>query len=157
MKFRIFVTEPAIASRQSGAALFVALVVIVLVSLLGVSTMKRGSMAEQMGAGHYQSQIALQASESAVESTIGDIGIMQLARLASAATASENVNLSVSGVVAQVTYSFLGNRPAYGWSLDSTGQGASRFVITSLATIPSTGVSTTTQHGVYRINPPTGD
>ena len=142
---------------QQGAALFIALIVVLLVSLLGTTAMKRGAMEEQMGSGHYQKQITFQASESAVEATLADVSLMQSARQAADAWVSQGVNVPLPDIAAEVTYAYVGNRPAIGWSLDSTGQGASSFVITAVGRIVSTGASTTTQHSVYRVNPPSGD
>jgi hypothetical protein len=144
-------------NNQRGAALAVALVIVLLISVLGAATMKRGTMEEMMGAGHYHKQITFQASESAVESTISDVGLLQSARAAANATASQVVSVPFNGVSASVTFAFVGERPALGWSLDSTGGGASSFVITAVGEVLSTGTSTTTQHGVYRVNPPSGN
>ncbi len=143
-----------IRRNQQGAALLVALVIVLLISVLGASTMKRGAMEEKMGAGHYHKQMSFQASESAVESTLSDISLMQSARNAATARVSQDVNVPFPNTSAKVTYAFVGQRPAFGWSLDSTGGGASSFVITAVGEISSTGTSTTTQHGVYRVNPP---
>ena len=146
-----------IRHKQQGAALLVALVIVLLISVLGASTMKRGAMEEKMGAGHYHKQMSFQASESAVESTLADISLMQSARMAANATVSQDVNVTIPNTTAKVTYAFVGERPPFGWSLDSTGGGASSFVITAVGEIPATGTSTTTQHGVYRVNPPSDD
>lgn len=63
--------------REKGAALLVALILLVLMSLLGVSALRSGSLEERMAGNTYDRSISFQAAESALreaESTIEAAG-----------------------------------------------------------------------------------
>ena len=52
--------------RQSGAVLFVSLILLLVLTLIGVTAMKTTSMQEKMAASHRQRAIAMQAAEAAI-------------------------------------------------------------------------------------------
>ena len=54
-------------SNENGATLVVALIMLVLISLIGVSSLKSASVVERMSANDHQKNITFQASESAAE------------------------------------------------------------------------------------------
>ena len=63
--------------NQQGATLLVAMVILILVSLIGVTALKNASVEEQMAANLYMKNLTFQASESAVESTINDKDLLR--------------------------------------------------------------------------------
>jgi hypothetical protein len=141
-------------NSERGATLFVALVLLVLISLLGVGALKNASVEEQMSANLYQKNIAFQASESAVEATLGNDTLISQTLSANGTPVSQNVPTTVPGVNASVTYSYVGDGPASGFSIgNGSGFSAAHLMITATGSVPAINASTTTVHGVYRVSP----
>ncbi len=139
---------------ERGATLFVALILLVLISLLGVGALKNASVEEQMSANLYQKNIAFQASESAVEATLDDDALISQTLSANGAPVTQNVPTTVPGVNASVTYSYVGDGPASGFSIgNGSGFSAAHLMITATGSVPAINASTTTVHGVYRVSP----
>lgn len=141
------------AHNERGATLFVALIILVIISLLGVTALKNASVEEQMASNLLQKNVTFQASESAVEATIEDMA--NLKSVMQDGQASPITVLPVTGVDASITYALVGDAAAPGFSMGKGGGGftAAHMMITSTGSITATGASTTTVHGVYRIAP----
>ncbi len=134
--------------NQQGVSLLVSMVILILVSLIGVTALKNASVEEQISSNLYQKNVTFQASESAVENTILDNSIISSA-LTSAAPVEEDVTVNVPNTTADVQYMFLGTAPAIGYT-QGVFAGA-RIMITSTA--ESGDTRTRTVHGVVRLVP----
>jgi Tfp pilus assembly protein PilV len=139
---------------ERGATLFVSLVLLVLISLLGVAALKNASVEEQMSANLYQKNIAFQASESAVEATLDNDTLISQTLSANGTPVPLDVPTNVTGVTARVSYSYVGDGPASGFSIgNGSGFSAAHLMITATGDVPAINASTTTVHGVYRVSP----
>lgn len=134
--------------NQQGVSLLVSMVILILISLIGVTALKNASVEEQISSNLYQKNITFQASESAVENTILDNDIISSA-LTSASYVEKGVSVNVPNTKANVQYMFLGTAPAVGYT-QGVFSGA-RIMITSTATSGDT--RTRTVHGVVRLVP----
>lgn len=70
---------PSYKRSQSGAALMVALVLIFMISIMGVSVMRNSNLEHRMASNSIQSSIVFQAAESVVEKTLNDSGALTAA------------------------------------------------------------------------------
>lgn len=133
---------------QRGVSLLVSMVILILVSLIGVTALKNASVEEQISSNLYQKNLTFQASESAVEQTVLDNAIISGA-LTSTGVVTKTVDTDVDHTTANVQYKFLGTAPALGYT-QGVFAGA-RIMITSTA--QSGDTRTRTVHGVVRLVP----
>ena len=89
--------------KQRGVSLLVSMVILILISLIGVTALKNASVEEQISSNLYQKHVTFQASESAVENTIMDNTIISSA-LVSATPIYRNVSGNVPNTSAEVEY-----------------------------------------------------
>lgn len=142
--------------KQNGAALITALVLLIFITLLASVSLKTATLGEQTTRNYQEKVTTFQASESAVDHTIDNLSILKKALLNPGSGVTEEIALNSPNVTSQVTFTYLGTAPITGWTLDATGNGASRYQIKAEGRIPATGARTTTEHGYIRINPPSG-
>lgn len=136
--------------KQQGATLFVALIILVIVSLVGVTAMKNANVEEQMASNLYQKNLTFQASESAVESTINNTTLIQQA-LTSTTPIQQNVTVPIPNTTASVSYASAGSGMAVGSSANLFS--GMRLMITATGEIPDLNARTVTVHGVVRLAP----
>ena len=136
--------------KQQGATLFVALIILVIVSLVGVTAMKNANVEEQMASNLYQKNLTFQASESAVESTINNTSLIQQA-LTSTTPIQQNVPVPIPNTTATVSYASAGSGMAVGSSANLFS--GMRLMITATGSIPALNARTVTVHGVVRLAP----
>lgn len=136
--------------KQQGTTLFVALIILVVVSLIGVTAMKNANIDEQMASNLYQKNLTFQASESAVESTIYDSTLIQQA-ITSNQPVTQAVTVPIPNTTATVSYSAVGSGLAVGSSANLFS--GTRFMITATGEIPDLNARTVTVHGVVRLAP----
>ncbi len=134
--------------HQQGVSLLVSMVILILITLIGVTALKSASVEEQMASNLYQKNVTFQASESAVENTIMNQGILTNT-LSSAGPVSTDVPVNIPNTSASVQYMFVGTGPAIGYT-QGVFSGA-RLMITSTAQNGDT--RTRTVHGVVRLIP----
>ena len=101
--------------KQQGTTLFVALIILVVISLIGVTAMKNANIDEQMASNLYQKNLTFQASESAVESTINDSTLIQQA-ITSNTPVTQAVTVPIPNTTATVSLLSCRIRPG-GWEL----------------------------------------
>lgn len=142
--------QRSLRKEQQGATLFVALIILVVVSLIGVTAMKKASVEEQMSSNLYQKNLTFQASESAVESTINNTTLIAQAMNATAPV-QQAVAVPVPNTTATVSYSSAGSGPAIGSSANLFK--ALRLMITATGEITAMNAKTVTVHGVVRLAP----
>ncbi len=68
-------SQPAYVLKQRGATLLVALVMLIVMTLLGLASIRSTSMQEKMGANLYDRSLAFQAVESALREAESGITI----------------------------------------------------------------------------------
>ena len=90
-------------NKQQGVSLLVSMVILILISLIGVTALKNASVEEQMASNLYQKNLTFQASESAVENTILDNSLVSRA-LTSNLPIEETVAVNVPNTSAEVNY-----------------------------------------------------
>jgi len=137
-------------AKQQGATLFVALIILVLVSLIGVTAMKNANVEEQMASNLYQKNLTFQASESAVESTINNTTLIAQA-MSSNVPIQQNVQVPIPNTTATVSYASAGAGMAVGSSANLFS--GMRLMITATGQIPNLNARTVTVHGVVRLAP----
>lgn len=142
--------------NEKGATLVVALIMLILISLIGVSSLKSASVVEKMSGNDFQKNLTFQASESAAEVALQDNP--QTTANIGQALASGSLNIAITtnlaNVSSTVTYTPAGTGDTFGSSLGDKGFGAQRIMVTSISTLngdPSTQSSTV--HGVVRLVP----
>ncbi|OED36354.1 hypothetical protein AB833_27410 [Chromatiales bacterium (ex Bugula neritina AB1)] len=143
----------SLPKNQQGATLFIALIMLVIISLLGVTALKNASIEEQMSSNLYQKNITFQASESAVESTINNASLISQV-LTSTTPINQTVSVPIPNATANVTYTSTGVGPSIGNSQQFGGQ---RIMITSTGQIAAVNARTVTIHGIVRTVPNLGN
>ena len=136
--------------KQQGTTLLVALIILVVITLIGVTAMKNANIDEQMASNLYQKNLTFQASESAVESTINDSTLIQQA-INSNTPVTQAVTVPIPNTTATVSYSAVGSGLAVGSSANLFS--GTRFMITATGEIPDLNARTVTVHGVVRLAP----
>ncbi|SMF43189.1 type IV pilus assembly protein PilX [Alteromonadaceae bacterium Bs31] len=68
-------TSSGSISKQSGATLIIALIILVIMSMIGISNMQSSTMQERMASNNRQKNLALQAAESALRAAEGDLRV----------------------------------------------------------------------------------
>ena len=143
---------------ERGAALLVAMIMIFLLSLMGVSAMRSANLEQQMAVNAILASDVLQAAESANEVILND-----QTNLVAAFEASDKM-ITVDSPLGEdarfdthVTLRFVGEGNAIGASLDAA-QGASsfdalRYVATGDASIAAVRASRRVEQGAYRNAP----
>ncbi len=132
--------------NQQGVTLLVAMVILILVSLIGVTALKNASVEEQMSANLYQKNLTFQASESAVESTINDKNLQRQV-LTSATSVSSVVPVNIEHTTATVNYKSNGlGAPPNGNSFGAFA--GARIMITSTGESTDSSTRTRTVHGI---------
>jgi len=138
---------------QQGATLIVALILLILISLIGVSTLKSASVVEKMSSADYQKNITFRASESAVDVTLDDALISQVMREDQVVLSQNDININVDNANASVVYTKIpGQGIVLGASINTVA--GNRLMITStgsLAGDPNT--KTRTVHGIVKTGP----
>ena len=144
--------------RQGGAALLVAMVMIFLLSVMGVSSMRSASLEKQMVSNAIQARDVFQAAESSNE-----LALNSSQNLIDAFNATDKVIVldtqirSGINLQSQVTLRYVGEGNATGASLNAM-QGANsfdtlRFVAEGVANIESVKARRRIDQGVTRIVP----
>ena len=132
--------------NQQGATLLVAMVILILVSLIGVTALKNASVEEQMAANLYMMNLTFQASESAVESTINDKDLLR-DTLSNDPPQSKNVAVDLPDTTAQVSYKSNGLSDCTPGNSCGVFAGA-RIMITATGLSTDSSTRTRTVHGV---------
>jgi len=137
--------------KQQGATLMVALILLVLISLLGITSLKSASVVEKMSSNDYQKNITFQASESAVSATLAN-GLEQAASTGVPVPMTD-VDINMQNVRADVTYTpIAGSAAVLGTGFNVAG--GIRVMVTSTGTLTSNpAIRTRTVHGYIRTAP----
>ena len=143
-------------SKQQGAILTVALILLFLLSILGLAVMKTSTLEEKMAANSLHEDIAFQATETIAENAISDVQNMNDAFNATDQTVSASANnVGTTGITATWSLAYTGTGLAPGGSAGIGGSNpvAHRFVVDTTGTIDEANTSSRIIQGFYRIAP----
>ena len=142
-------------SRQSGTALLVAMVMIFMMSVLGITAMRESSLEKRMTTNSVHKSTTFQTAESAT-----DIALNSPEKLSAAFNDNGTIHdiplpASINNEMeSKAQLRFVGSGPPVGFSL-GTGGGfqALRFVAEGTASIDAVQSSSTVHQGAYRTVP----
>lgn len=138
--------------RERGAALMVAMVMIFMLSLMGVSAMRGSSLERRMTDNAVQAETVRQAAESATEVVLNTPGSVADAIAAGSAGVVRVVDLGHAGMTTRVELRHVGSGIAPGTSLGS-GIQASRVTIRGIAEIDGVSAAAAVSQGAYQKAP----
>lgn len=165
------ITHKTHYGRERGTALLVALVMIFMLSIMGISAMRSSTLESRMAANSIQASSAFQAAESSTEIMMNDPANLVLAWTRQAAVPSNNpgtdpnnrVDINTTdqldgddiSMVTDAKMVYVGDGPAPGFSL---GQGNNnfmslRFKANGTGNITAVQASAEVEQGSYRIVP----
>ncbi|VAW73891.1 hypothetical protein MNBD_GAMMA12-3733 [hydrothermal vent metagenome] len=141
-------------SRQSGAVLIMSMLMLLVMTLIGITTMNTATLEEKMSANSMNNNISLQASESAVDAALSDTNNLVLA-LNSSTPISVSTSLGVTGVTSVATIKYLGSTIAPGFSFGNNQGTFStyQFEAEGTGSVPAANATSVTVQGIYRIGP----
>jgi len=144
---------------QRGSALMLALVMIFMLSLMGVSAMRGSTLEKRMATNAIQTQATFQAAESASDLALNARENLTLAYQEGRNNELvlddiEEVNTTI-GLDSRSTLEYVGETLASGWS---TGVGTQSFegllfIASGVSAIPAVRSQSTVEQGAYRIAP----
>lgn len=141
---------PAPPGRQQGVALISALVILVILTILGVTALSTTSLEQRMAVGVQEAQRAFEAAESGLQKTMNTPGAFDL-------YATNESQYSFGSATAEVATDF------HGWSDPPRGSGYSAINFSSAHFKASStgaganGAKTTVEAGMYQITPKLGN
>jgi len=147
-----------LTSRQKGGALLVAMVMIFMLSVMGVSVMRSSTLEKKMAVNAIQSSATFQAAESASNLALNDPGNLSLAHTTGLDTRVvlqiDEVNTGI-GLESRSTLEYVGRRAAEGFSL---GEGSSNFesllfISKGVSAIDTARSQSNVEQGAFRIVP----
>ena len=125
----------SLPNDQRGATLVVALILLILISLIGVSTLKSASVVEKLSSNDYRKNITFRASESAVDTSLTTNDLISQV-IGQPNPITDTIDINIDDATADVTYSSVGEGPVLGASIASSNAIiGERIMITSAATI----------------------
>jgi type IV pilus assembly protein PilX len=134
--------------HQSGAVLIVSLVLLLVLTVIGVTSMRSATLEEKMAANSMNYDITFHAAESAIEKALDDE--TALTQAMDNSTVSVDSDIGDSSITSSATLTYAGPAIIYGNNLTQKGIPASAFDVTGTATRANTGASVTVSQGVKR-------
>lgn len=158
-----FNNRPQQANNQDGGALLVAMIMIFMLSIMGVSSMRGSTLERRMATNSIQTATAFQAAESASEIALNDEDNMTTA-LNNTVASDVNSGILTDDAVIEIAADlqqdigldsksqlrYLGDGPAYGYSTNFI---AYRFEVIGRAEIDAVRADAQVTQGAYRIAP----
>ena len=143
-----------LAHRQSGAVLVISLILLLVLTVIGVTSMRSATLEEKMAANSMNYGVTFHAAESAIENALDDTNSLVQAILTSG-TVAVDLDVGDSSVNSSANVTYLGSGIALGFSLgqNSSAFSSYRFDTTGTATRTNTGASVSVSQGVRRIGP----
>jgi type IV pilus assembly protein PilX len=140
--------------RQSGAVLIISLIILLVLTIIGVTAMRSATLEEKMAANSMNHNVTFHAAESAIENALDDTGSMVQAIL-SGDTVSVDLDIGDSSITSSADITYLGSGIAFGFSLgqNSSAFSSYRFDATGTASRSNNGANVSMSQGVRRIGP----
>ena len=152
------------SARQAGGALLVAMIMIFLLSIMGVSAMQGSTLERRMATNSIQTATTFQGAESTSEIALNDPSLMTQAVNAADMDAvdsgqidnSQVIELEVNllqdiGMESRAGVLYIGDGPAYGFSAGTFK--ALRFVVRGHSEVDAIRADAEVVQGAYRIAP----
>jgi len=143
---------------QRGGALLVAMVMIFMLSIMGVSVMRGSTLEHRMAINAIRSAATFQAAESAANYAINDHAYMTAAQKQGIngrfIVSEDSVNPSVTNLASNSSLSYTGEGMAPGFSSSSVE--AVFYVAQGVSSMTNSGTQSTIEQGAYRIAPGNG-
>lgn len=150
-------------NRQHGGALLVAMILIFMLSIMGVSSMKGATLERRMASNSIQTATTFQNAESTSEMAlnntdnldaalnVADFDAVQNGTLSNTAKIEVQIDLKQDiGIESEATIQYVGYGPAYGYSSNFV---AYRFRVEGRAKIDAIRAEKHVTQGAYRIAP----
>ncbi len=141
-------------SDQKGAALLVSLVFLIVLTMLGITSMRGANMEEKMAANTMFQNMSFQASESAVDYMLDSISTLTQS-INNPDIATYTIPMAPNGQSTAATSSaqvrYLNQSTAEGYSVDKFMN--YQFEIVGTGEVVSANSTSVTSQGVYRIAP----
>ncbi len=136
--------------NERGATLIVALILLILISLIGATSLRSASVAEKMSAANHLKNITFQASESAAAVALSNQALIGNA-IVSGVPQTTVIDVSSTDVSTQVVFTSVGSSPLLNASIGENGFSGQRIMVTATAQLTSDARSTSeTVHGVVQ-------
>ena len=146
--------NPCNNRQQSGAVLFVSLIMLLVLTIIGVTAMRSSTLEEKMAANTMNYGMTFHAAESAIENALDDTNSLVQAILTSD-TITVDLDIGESSITSSADIKYLGSGIAYGYSLgqNSSAFSSYRFDATGTANRTNSGAAVSMSQGVRRIGP----
>ena len=143
--------------NQRGGALLVAMVMIFMLSIMGISSMRGSTLEKRMATNAVETSTTFQTAESSSEIALNTPGNLQAAWMNGNAGITADTDLQQSfGMNSDYTLQFVANGPADNYSM-GVGSGSNfmslRYVAEGRATIDGFSARYSVEQGAYRIVP----
>jgi Tfp pilus assembly protein PilX len=142
---------------QRGGALLVAMVMIFMLSIMGVSVMRGSTLEHRMAVNAIRTAATFQTAESAsnlaINSHVNMTEAHKMGINGRFIVSTDSVNPSVTNLASNSSLSFTGEGMAQGFSGDFE---ALYFVATGVSSMTNSGTQSTIEQGAYRIVPSNG-
>lgn len=138
-------------ARQRGSVLMVAMIMIFMLSILGVSAMRGASLEGQLASNAVHKEITFQAAESASDAVLAISGKLEsIICNDNSETLSQNKLGQSAEQLTESVLEYGGRAAAMGYSLGGPVS-ARRFVVTGTSSLPDVHTSTTIAQGMLLI------
>lgn len=147
------------ARNEEGAVLAIALILLLVITVVGLSTFQTTGLEEQMAANAQQKTISFQASEAAIEEALDDTGYLGDAYTASVsgaawptkASTSSGIGITVTSEAqfVEVTRNVVEAESATSISLDSNALLFYNYEVRGTATVDNTSARNVNVQGAY--------
>lgn len=138
-------------SAQGGSVLMIAMIMIFMLSILGVSAMRGATLEGQLASNAVHKEITFQAAESASDAVLAIEGKLEsIICNDEAETLSQNALGQYDEQITESIVAYGGRTAALGYSLGGPVS-ARRFVVTGSSTLPDINTSTTITQGMLLI------
>ncbi len=138
-------------ARQQGSVLMVAMIMIFMLSILGVSAMRGASLEGQLASNAVHKEITFQAAESASDAVLAISGKLEsIICNVDGETLSQNKLGQSAEQLTESVLEYGGRAAAMGYSLGGPVS-ARRFVVTGTSSLPDVHTSTTIAQGMLLI------
>lgn len=143
-------------ARQQGAALFVSMIIIFMLSIMGVSAMRGSTLEHRMASNSAYAIDVLQAAESSNELALNNYENLKNASNSGPITIETNLRVDIN-MRSEVTLKYVGEGNAVGFSLnadqDAPAVSSHRYIAEGSAILESVQASRRIEQGAYRIAP----
>jgi type IV pilus assembly protein PilX len=140
--------------KQQGVVLLMSLIILVVMTVIGISLMGNSTLEERMAANQMNEHLILHASESATEIMVDDTDTLADA-LVSATPITVSVNVGDSSITAAAVLTYDGAANPQGWSMGvNDGSFMAHTIKTEgTATKSNANATITTVQGISRLGP----